>query len=286
MASRLRPFLPVIRLLALTLMILAISRPQLGRKSVEVISEGIDIILAIDTSGSMRSLDFFIQGKKKTRLEVVKKVVAEFVKKREADRIGMVVFGENAFTQCPLTLDHGIVLSFLKDLEIGAAGEGGTAIGSSLATSVNRLKDIKSKSKIIILLTDGKNNAGKVEPLMAASLAEKFNMKVYTIGVGIRGEAPILVNTIFGMQEKYIPVDIDEDLLKTIATDTNGKYYRATGTEELKNIYEDIDQLEKTEIKTKEHVEYNELYSPLLIGALLLLLLEIILVNTRFKSIP
>jgi len=285
-ATLLRNLIPLLRIGAFMLLVVALARPQFGRKSVEVISEGVDIIVAIDTSGSMKALDFIFDGDRQTRLYVVKKVVADFISKRQADRLGMVVFGEQAFTQCPLTLDHGVVLSFLKEVEIGSAGEGGTAIGSALATSVARLKDIKAKSKIVILLTDGRNNAGKIDPETSAELAAKYNIKVYTIGAGSRGKAPFLVNTPFGRNLMYQQVDIDEDLLLKIANMTGGKYYRATATEELSKIYEEIDRLEKTEIKMKEHVEYNELYMPFVIAALILLLFELVLLNTRFRTLP
>lgn len=285
-AAKMRHLVPTLRIAALCCLIIALARPQYGRKSVEIISEGIDIILAIDTSGSMKALDFFLDGKRRTRLAVVKQVVADFVKKRRADRMGMVVFGENAFTQCPLTLDHGILLSFLADLEIGTAGENATAIGSAVATSVSRLKDLKSKSKIIILLTDGRNNAGKIDPKVSASLAEKYKIKIYTIGVGTRGKAPIMIDTPFGQNQVYQQVDIDEPLLEEMAANTAGKYYRATGTQELSAIYDEIDKLERTEIKVKEHVEYNELFASFLVIAFLLLVFEAILANTRFKSIP
>lgn len=280
-----RNLLLALRILAFASLVLGMARPQMGKKFSEVESEGVDIILAIDTSGSMKAMDFQLEGRPIDRLEVVKKVAADFVNKRPADRIGVVVFGEEAFTQCPLTLDHGIVLDFLKQIEIGMAGDG-TAIGQGLGTSIKRIKDVKSKSKVVILLTDGRNNAGRISPVKAAELAKVYGIKVYTIGAGTHGKAPFLMDTFFGKRYVYQEVDIDEDTLKTIAHETNAKYFRATDTKELEKIYDEIDRLEKTEVKTKEYTEYNELFHWFVIPGLLLLLLEIILGNTLLRKIP
>jgi Ca-activated chloride channel family protein len=280
-----RKGLIVIRCVAITLFILALARPQAGIKSTEISAEGVDIMLCLDTSGSMQALDFKDNGKPVTRLKVVKKVVSEFIQGRKNDRIGMVVFGEEAFTQCPLTLDYGVLLSFLDSIEIGMAGDS-TAIGSAIAVCVKRLKDLKSKSKVIILLTDGRNNTGAINPLTAASIAKTYNIKIYTIGVGTEGEAPFLVDSFFGKQYVYQKVDLDEDTLKEIAKTTGSRYFRATNTEALENIYKQIDAMEKTEIKIKEYMEYEELFNYFLIPGLCLLLLEIILVNTRLRKIP
>jgi len=275
----------VLRCAAMGLLILALARPQSGTTSTEIITEGVDIMLCLDTSGSMNALDFQLENKRVNRLQVVKKVVDEFIRGRQNDRIGMVVFAEEAFTQCPLTLDYGVLLSFLERLEIGMAGDT-TAIGSALATCVKRLKDVKSKSKVIILLTDGRNNTGAISPATAADIAKTHGIKVYTIGAGTEGEAPFLVDSLFGKHYVYQKVDLDEDTLKEIARKTGGRYFRATNTEALKTIYQQIDEMEKTEVKVKEYMEYEELFHWFLIPGLLFLLVEIVLAHTRFMKIP
>jgi Ca-activated chloride channel homolog len=273
------------RCLAMSLCILALARPQSGNRSTEIITEGVDIMLCLDTSGSMNALDFTLDNKRVNRLQVVKKVVEEFIRGRQNDRIGMVVFAEEAFTQCPLTLDYGVLLSFLEKLEIGMAGDR-TAIGSALAVCVKRLKDLKSKSKIIILLTDGRSNTGSITPATAADIAKACGIKVYTIGVGTEGEAPFLVDSLFGQRYVYQRVDLDEEALQEIAQKTGGTYFRATNTEALKKIYQQIDKMEKTEAKVKEYMEYEELFAWFLIPGLCVLLLEIVLANTRLRKIP
>jgi Ca-activated chloride channel family protein len=280
-----RKVLLILRCAAMSLFIMALARPQSGTTSTEIITEGVDIMLCLDTSGSMNALDFQLDNKRVNRLQVVKKVVDEFIRGRQNDRIGMVVFAEEAFTQCPLTLDYGVLLSFLDRLEIGMAGDT-TAIGSALATCVKRLKDLKSKSKVIILLTDGRNNTGTISPATAADIAKTHGIKVYTIGVGTEGEAPFLVDSLFGKQYVYQKVDLDEETLKEIAQKTGGRYFRATNTEALKTIYQQIDKMEKTEAKVKEYMEYDELFTYFLIPALCLIILEILLANTRFMKIP
>ena len=281
----LRKGLIIIRLSALALLILALARPQSGIKSTEITTEGVDIILCLDTSGSMQALDFKTEGKRGTRLQAVKKVVSEFILGRTNDRIGMVVFGQEAFTQCPLTLDYGVLLRLLDSVEIGMAGDS-TAIGSAIGICVKRLKDLKSKSKVLILLTDGRNNSGAMSPVTAADIAKTYDIKTYTIGVGSEGQAPFLVDSFFGKQYVYQKVDLDEETLKKIAGKTGGKYFRATNTEALKNIYEQIDQMEKTEVEIKEYMEYEELFMYFLIPGLCLLLLEVLLSNTRLRKIP
>jgi len=280
-----RKVLLVLRCAAMSLLIMALARPQSGTTSTEIITEGVDIMLCLDTSGSMNALDFQLENKRVNRLQVVKKVVDEFIRGRQNDRIGMVVFAEEAFTQCPLTLDYGVLLSFLDRLEIGMAGDT-TAIGSALATCVKRHKDLKSKSKVIILLTDGRNNTGTISPATAADIAKTHGIKVYTIGVGTEGEAPFLVDSLFGKHYVYQKVDLDEETLKEIAQKTGGRYFRATNTEALKTIYQQIDKMEKTEAKVKEYMEYDERFKYFLIPALCLILLEILLANTRFMKIP
>lgn len=281
----LRKGLVILRCLAAGLLVLALARPQSGIKSTEISTEGVDIMLCLDTSGSMQALDFKEGDKRVTRLQVIKRVVGNFIRGRVNDRIGMVVFGQEAFTQCPLTLDYGVLLSFLDRVEIGMAGDT-TAIGSALGLCVKRLKDLQSKSKVVILLTDGRNNTGAVSPATAADLAKTYAIKVYTIGAGTEGEAPFLVDSFFGKQYVYQKVDLDEDTLKQIAATTGGKYFRATNTKALEDIYKQIDQMEKTEVKVKEYMEYNELFAWFLIPGLALLLFEIILGNTRLRKIP
>jgi Ca-activated chloride channel homolog len=275
----------IIRFLAIALLIIALARPQEGHKSTEILSVGVDIMLALDTSGSMRALDFIEEEKRVTRLTVVKGVVSKFIENRPTDRIGMVVFGEQAYTQCPLTLDQGILQSFLSKLEIGMAGDS-TAIGSAIGIAVKRLKDLDSASKIIILLTDGRNNAGTLAPIQAAQTAKTFGIKIHTIGVGTKGKAPFLVNSIFGQRYVYQEVDIDETTLTEISEITGGQYFRATDLESLQNIYKQIDEMEKSEVKVIDHSEYKELFHFFLVPGLMFLLLEIGLSNTLLRRIP
>ena len=275
----------LLRFTAIALFLIAFARPQEGLKRTEILSQGVDIILAIDTSGSMQALDFKKDDDQVTRLTVVKNVVAEFIKNRKTDRIGMVVFGAEAFTQCPLTLDQNILLSFLKKLKIGMAGDA-TAIGSAIGISARRLKDLESKSKVIILLTDGRNNSGKIPPLQAAEIAKTLGIKIYTDGVGKRGKAPFLVDSIFGKRLIYQDVDIDEESLNKISKMTNAKYFRATNLESLKDIYKQIDLLEKSESRVLDHSKYKELFHYFLNPGLLLLTLEIIISNSILRRIP
>ena len=275
----------VLRMIAISLLVLALARPQEGHKRTEILSVGVDIMLALDTSGSMQALDFIKDEKRDTRLAMVKDVVSQFIENRPNDRMGMVVFGSEAYTQCPLTLDQEILQSFLSKLDIGMAGNS-TAIGSAIGIAVKRLKDLESKSKVIILLTDGRNNAGNLPPLQAAQTAKAFGIKIHTIAVGTHGKAPFLVNSIFGQRYEYQQVDIDEDTLKKISDLTGGQYFRATNLESLKAIYKQIDEMEKSEVKVIDHSEYTELFHYFLIPAILLLLLEIALSNTVLRRIP
>lgn len=284
----LRRLVQGLRLVAVALLILAMARPQTGRKQTQVRTEGIDIVLVLDTSGSMQALDLDADrpiARRRNRLEVAKAVVEEFIRKRENDQVGLVVFGDEAFTQCPLTLDHGIVATFLEQVDIGIAGEG-TAIGSALGTAVKRLKDSEAKSKVIILLTDGRSNAGSLSPLKAAEIAKTFDVKVYTIGAGTLGKAPFLVDSFFGKQVVYEPVEIDEDTLTRIAEMTGGTYNRAEDRDALASIYDRIDELEKTEITMHTYMEYNERFRWFVIPALGFLLLEVVLLGTRFRKLP
>ena len=284
----LRRLVQGLRLLTVALLILGLARPQTGRRQTQVQTEGIDIILVLDTSGSMQALDLDADravNRRRNRLEVARAVVERFVQKRQNDQLGMVVFGNEAFTQCPLTLDHGVVAAFLERIEIGMAGDG-TAIGSALGTAVKRLRDSQAESKVIILLTDGRNNAGALSPRKAAEIAETFDMRVYTIGVGTRGKAPFIVDSLFGKQVIYENVEIDEKMLGEIAERTGGAYFRAEDGSALAEIYDQIDRLETSEITTESYMEYDERYRGLVLPALGLLLLETLLLGTRFRKLP
>ncbi|MEJ2643288.1 MAG: VWA domain-containing protein [Desulfosarcinaceae bacterium] len=290
LALRLRRAIPWLKWLALVLMVIGLARPQWGVRQNTILSEGINIVLAIDLSESMAALDFKKEGKVVNRLEAVKAVVADFIKGRSAersgDRIGMVVFGTNAYTQLPLTRDYSTLIRILDRLEIGAAGKS-TAIGDALGISVKRLADIESASNLIILLTDGRSNSGSLSPAAAAQVAKSRGIKVYTIGVGSKGKVPFLVKSpLFGERYVYQRVDIDEAALKQIAEKTDGLYFRAEDTESLRKIYATIDQMEKTEVEVKTYDQYNDLYSYALLPALALLMLWTLLVNTRFLEVP
>jgi Ca-activated chloride channel family protein len=277
--------LPAVRAACLILLVLTAARPQVYNVSREIRSPGVDIIMCLDTSGSMRALDFKLDDKPVTRLTAVKKVVGEFIKKREVDRIGLVVFGEEAFTQAPLTLDKGLLLGLVDKMTIGMAGDR-TAIGSALAIAGKRLKDLKAASKILILLTDGRHNAGELTPEQAAEAVRALGVKIYTIGVGGRGPAPFQVQSLFGTRIVHRQVDLDEATLKKIADIGGGKYFRAADTEGLAEIYDIIDGAEKTEVKVKEFFHFRELYPYFLIPALVLLGLEILLKTTVLRTVP
>jgi Ca-activated chloride channel homolog len=280
-SSRARNLLFLVKLTALALVVLALARPQSGIKSEEVITEGIDIVLTLDLSTTMLAEDI-----RPSRVEAIKAVAREFVQGRKNDRIGLVVFASEAYTQCPLTLDYSIVLSFLEQIRVGMI-EDGTAIGMGMATAVNRLRSSEAKSKIIVLLTDGQNNCGEIDPLTAAQAAQAFGIRIYAVGAGTRGTALYPVDDpYFG--RRYVPmqVNIDEDVLRRISDMTGGKYFRATDRKSLETIYREIDKMEKTEIKVKEYTRYNELFIYFAGAALFLFLAEIVLSNTRFRKIP
>ena len=278
-------FIPVLKIISLILLILALARPQFGDKKINVTTQGVNIILALDLSESMRALDFKQDKKIVTRLEAVKIVVQDFIMKREGDRIGMVVFGSNAFTQLPLTRDYNTIAFILDRLKIGAAGPM-TAIGDAIGISLKRLEDIKSKSNIIILITDGKSNSGELSWQDATKIAVQRKVKIYTIAVGTKGEAPFLVDGLFGKQYVYQKVDVDLDALKTIAKQTQAGFFQAEDLASLEQIYEMINNLEKTKVDVEKWVEYKELYQGLLALGLILFLLYIVLTNTRFLRVP
>jgi len=277
----LRHLLALLRVAVVALVIVVLARPQSSNQWEQVTTEGIDIVLCMDVSGSMRAMDF-----RPNRLEASKNVGIEFVNARQDDRFGLVVFAGESFTQCPMTTDRAVVVNFLKEINFGVI-EDGTAIGMGLATAVNRIKESKAKSKVIILLTDGVNNRGDVGPVTAAEIAAGKDIRVYTIGVGSRGTAPIQIQDMFGRTvTRDIPVEIDEEVLRKIADTTGGIYFRATDNNKLREIYQEIDQLEKTRLDVKQFNKKKEEYFPFLLAAMILLLAEVFLRYTIFRTIP
>ena len=270
----------VLRILVITLLIIAFARPQTTSSRQDITIEGIDIVMALDVSGSMLAQDL-----KPDRLEAAKDVASDFFDGRPNDRIGLVIFSGETFTQCPLTTDHRVIKNLFKDIKSGMI-EDGTAIGDGLATAVSRLKDSKAISKVIILLTDGVNNAGSLDPLSAAEIAKIYGVRIYTIGVGSVGTAPYPVQTPYGLRYQDMEVKIDEDLLKGVADITDGKYFRATSNKKLKAIYEEIDKMEKSKIDVTEFRKKKEEFLPLAFIALGLFVLEIFLRNTIFRTLP
>lgn len=268
------------RILALGLLILVLARPQSSSKSRDVNIEGIDIVMAMDVSSSMLAQDL-----RPDRLEASKDVASEFIAGRPDDRIGLVIFSGESFTQSPLTSDHSMIRNLFKDIKSGMI-EDGTAIGDGMATSINRLKESEAISKVIILITDGENNAGSIDPLSAAEIAKMYGIRIYTIGAGTIGVAPYPVQTPYGIQYQNMEVKIDEESLKQIAELTDGKYFRATSNRKLKEIYGEIDQLEKSKIDVTEFTRKHEEFLPLALLALALIIFEILLRNTIFKTIP
>ena len=285
-AARRRAVLGALRAAALILVVLALARPQLGTAATRLHREGVDVVLAVDVSGSMLAEDFTLAEGRASRLDVVKSVVEEFVTARPEDRIGLVVFAARPYTQCPLTLDHGWLLQNLDRAKIGMI-EDGTAIGSALAAAVNRLRPSTARSKFVVLLTDGQNNAGRITPQTAADAAAALGIKVYTIGAGTRGLAPYPAQDFFG-NKVYRPmqVDIDEDTLKKIAMATNARYFRATDTASLRDVYAEIDRSEKTPFEAPQFLDYREVYPLLAWPALALLLLEVGLGETVLRKLP
>jgi Ca-activated chloride channel family protein len=278
--QRFRHVLFLLRVLTVILLIISLARPQSTSKGENVSTEGIDIVLVNDISGSMLAEDF-----RPNRIEAAKKTAIDFIDGRLTDRIALVIFSGESFTQCPLTLDHAVLKSLLSEIKSGMI-EDGTAIGMGLATAVSRLKDSKAKSKVIVLLTDGINNRGFIDPVTAAGIAQQFGIRVYTIGVGTIGMAPYPVQTPFGTQYQNVPVEIDEKLLQQIADQTGGKYYRATDNKKLKAIYDEIDRLEKTKIEVTQFRRHKEEYYTAAMFAGIFLLLELIFGQTIFRKIP
>jgi Ca-activated chloride channel homolog len=269
-----------LRFLALAFFIIALARPQAVSNKENVSTEGIDIVLLIDISGSMLAEDFT-----PNRMMAAKQVAEEFIDGRSSDRIGLVIFSAESFTQCPLTTDYPVLKTLLKEVKNGMIADG-TAIGLALANGVNRLKDSKAKSRVMILLTDGVNNRGEIDPITAAKIAATYGIRVYTVGVGAQGEAPYPVETPFGIQRRLIPVDLDEKTLTAVADMTGGKYYRATDNRKLKAIYREIDQLERTRIEVTAYKRYSEKFYGWLLLGLVALLFEIGLSSTVLRKIP
>jgi len=277
-----RVILLVLRILAVAFFIVSFARPRSGTEYKEVTSEGIDIILTLDVSSSMQAEDF----KPNNRLFVAKEEIKKFIGHRINDRIGLVVFAKYSYTQCPLTTDYDVLMNFIDLVDFGII-EDGTAIGMAIANAVNRLRESESKSKIIVLLTDGDNNAGEIDPITAANLAKAMDIKIYTIGAGKSGNTMYpYQDPLFGKRYVYQPTKIDEKTLKTIAENTGGKYFRARSGKELEEIYNLIDNLEKTEIKIASHVQYKELFSYFTYSGLIIFILELLLAHTVFKKLP
>ena len=285
--SRAGRFLLTLRWLILALFIVALAQPRLTKSETTVKASGVDIAVAFDLSGSMLSEDFVVKGGRVNRFNLARLVLKGFIDKRPSDRIGLVVYASQAFIATPLTLDHDFLQENLDRLEIGFINQNQTAIGDALGTAVNRLRDLKSKSKIVILMTDGQNNAGKLNPLLAADAAATLGAKVYTVGIGVRGMAPMPGVDMFGRKVyQMMPVDVDEDTLQKIADKTGGKYYRADNAERFQQIYAEIDKLEKTEAVINKYTEFKELFPWLVAGGLALLLIELVLGQTIFRRLP
>ena len=282
--AKLRHLLAVLRLLAISLLILMLARPQTGHAREVVRGEGVDIMLTVDISGSMAAEDF----QPDNRLAVAKQVVAEFIQGRSYDRIGMVVFASQGYLQCPLTLDYDVLSRLLDQVELAPdlGLEDGTAIGMAIVNAVSRLEASTAESKIIILLTDGVNNTGQIDPQTAAGIAKTLGMKIYTIGAGTTGEAPFPVQGLLGKRYVYVPVELDEETLTAVAETTGGRYFRATDAEALRQIYQQISEMEVTEVEVSRYTRYTELGAYAGIPALALMLLELLLHNTVFRKLP
>ena len=277
--AKFRPILFIFRVIALIALSIALARPQTSNTTENIDSEGIDIVLALDVSGSMIAEDF-----KPNRIEAAKSVALKFVDQRPTDRIGLVIFSGESFTMCPITIDHNVLKEQISQVKNGMIVDG-TSIGMGLATAVDRLRYVKGKSKVVILMTDGVNNMGLIDPNTALEIAKAFGVRVYTIGIGTMGQAIIPVQTPMGIQKQMMPVEIDEPLLKQIASETHGKYFRATGNKSLEGIYNDIDKLEKTRVDITSYKHYAELFFPFAMIAVICLALEMLLRYTVFRSI-
>jgi Ca-activated chloride channel family protein len=285
--SRAGAFLAALRWLALAVLIFALAQPRSMKSTTEVKASGVDIVVAFDMSGSMISEDFEVKGERVNRFNMARAVLGKFIDQRPNDRIGLVLFASQAYIATPLTLDHEFLHENLDRLEIGTIEQNTTAIGDGLGTAINRLRDLKAKSKIVILMTDGVNNAGKLQPLLAAEAAAAMKVKVYTVGIGLQGEAPMPGRDMFGRKVyQMMPVDVDEVTLQKIADKTGGKYYRADNAEKFQQIYAEIDKLEKTEASVKKYTQFDELAPWFIAIGLALLLIELALGQTIFRRLP
>lgn len=278
----------VLRWLALALFIVALAQPRLTKfETTKATASGVDIVVAFDLSGSMAAEDFEIRGQRVNRVQMAKNVLEKFIAKRPNDRIGLVAFGTEAYIASPITLDHDFLLKNLERLELNTINGNQTAIGSALSTAINRLRELKSKSKIVILMTDGQSNAGKITPLTAAEAAQALGIKVYTIGVGTQGQAPMPATDFFGRRVyQMVPVDIDEDTLQKISEMTGGKYYRADNAEKFEAIYAEIDSLEKTDAEVTKFAQHTELFAWLIAIGMVLLTAEIAMGQTVLRRLP
>ncbi len=277
--ARFRPVMFVLRMVAMVMLVIALARPQSSNTTENIDNEGIDIVMAIDVSGSMLAEDFH-----PNRTEAAKVTALKFVDQRPTDRIGLVIFAGESFTMCPITIDHNVLKEQISAVKTGMIIDG-TSIGMGLATAVDRLRNAKGKSKVVILMTDGVNNTGLIDPLLALEIAKAYKVKVYSIGVGTRGQAVIPVQTPMGIQKQMMPVEIDEPLLRKIAAETGGLYFRATDNKSLTGVYNEIDKLEKTSVEISSYKRYAELFFPFAIIAIICLGLEMVLRYTVFKSI-
>ncbi len=279
---KLRRWVISLKLLGIAFLILAFARPQRGSAEEDILTEGVDIMITVDVSGSMAAEDF----RPRNRLAVAKQVIENFVRGRRSDRIGLVIFAARSFTKCPLTIDYDVLLKQIEDIQLGVIDDG-TAIGSGLANAINRLRASKAKSRVIILLTDGVNNSGEIDPLTAAELARSLGVKVYAVGVGREGVAPFPVDDpVFGRRYVDVQVQIDEESLTKIAESTGGRYFRAVDKDSLEKIFQTIDSLEKSKISVKSYTHYNEMFTYFLWPGVSLILAESLLSHTRFRRLP
>jgi len=286
--SKAGSILLALRWFALAIFIIALAQPRLTRfDTTKATASGVDIVVAFDLSGSMAAEDFEIRGRRVNRVQMAKNVLEGFIARRPTDRIGLVAFGTQAYIASPITMDHDFLLKNLERMNLNTINGNQTAIGSALSTAVNRLRELKSRSKLVILMTDGQNNAGKVAPLTAAEAAQALGVKVYTIGVGTQGQAPMPVTDMFGRKVyNMVPVDIDETTLQKISDMTNGKYYRADNAEKFQAIYSEIDKLEKTEAEVKKFAHHTELFAWLISIGIVLLTAEVALGQTALRRLP
>jgi len=280
-------WLQALRWMSLACGIVALAQPRLSHSETRVTASGVDIVVAFDMSGSMAAEDFVVEGRRINRLEMSRRVLREFIRRRPNDRIGLVVFATDAFVAVPPTLDHDYLLQALERLELGDIPGDQTAIGMGLASALNRLREVPARSRLVILMTDGQNNAGKIDPRTAAEAAQALGVKVYTIGVGTRGRAPTPVQDVFGRRfYRWVEVDIDEDTLRYIADRTGGRYYRADNAERFEEIYREIDRMEKTDVEVRKYARHRELFGWWVSAAVLLLAMEVVLGETVWRRLP